>query len=223
MNLNNLKPGMRIKNYRELCRLMELPIKTGEAKIKQIKEINEYITYDKDKYAFIIKTINDKRTINLMQPINMEKSHKNKRNIYIRHINPILLQILNNSPGKKLNNIAFKDICVLLNLSEISENEKYIFTNTDGTELKMTQEQRTFAIQKMASILKSAIKSLVNKNYITCQHNERKYTISLSSSIFVINLQEEEFKKEQQMLHDEFIEFIKSNYIKKGETDDSCD
>lgn len=223
MNLNNLKPGMRIKNYRELCRLMELPIKTGEAKIKQIKEINEYITYDKDKYAFIIKTINDKRTINLMQLINMGKSHKNKRNIYIRHIIPILLQILNNSPGKKLNNIAFKDICVLLNLSEISENEKYIFTNTDGTELKMTQEQRTFAIQKMASVLKSSIKSLVNKNYIICQHNERKYTISLSSSIFVINLQEEEFKKEQQMLHDEFIEFIKSNYIKKGETDDSCD
>lgn len=223
MNLNNIKPGMRIKNYRELCRLMELPIKTGEAKIKQIKEINEYITYDKDKYAFIIKTINDKRTINLMQLINMGKSHKNKRNIYIRHIIPILLQILNNSPGKKLNNIAFKDICVLLNLSEISENEKYIFTNTDGTELKMTQEQRTFAIQKMASVLKSSIKSLVNKNYIICQHNERKYTISLSSSIFVINLQEEEFKKEQQMLHDEFIEFIKSNYIKKGETDDSCD
>lgn len=223
MNLNNLKPGMRIKNYRELCRLMELPIKTGEAKIKQIKEINEYITYDKDKYAFIVKTINDKRTINLMQLINMGKSHKNKRNIYIRHIIPILLQILNNSPGKKLNNIAFKDICVLLNLSEISENEKYIFTNTDGTELKMTQEQRTFAIQKMASVLKSSIKSLVNKNYIICQHNERKYTISLSSSIFVINLQEEEFKKEQQMLHDEFIEFIKSNYIKKGETDDSCD
>ena len=221
MNLNNLKPGMRIKNYRELCRLMELPIKTGEAKIKQIKEINEYITYDKDKYAFIIKTINDKRTINLMQLINMGKSHKNKRNIYIRHIIPILLQILNNSPGKKLNNIAFKDICVLLNLSEISENEKYIFTNTDGTELKMTQEQRTFAIQKMASVLKSSIKSLVNKNYIICQHNERKYTISLSSSIFVINLQEEEFKKEQQMLHDEFIEFIKSNYIKKGETDDT--
>lgn len=223
MNLNNLKPGMRIKNYRELCRLMELPIKTGEAKIKQIKEINEYITYDKDKYAFIIKTINNKRTINLMQLINMGKSHKNKRNIYIRHIIPILLQILNNSPGKKLNNIAFKDICVLLNLSEISENEKYIFTNTDGTELKMTQEQRAFAIQKMASVLKSSIKSLVNKNYIICQHNERKYTISLSSSIFVINLQEEEFKKEQQMLHDEFIEFIKSNYIKKGETDDSCD
>lgn len=223
MNLNNIKPGMRIKNYRELCRLMDIPIKTGEAKIKQIKEINEYITYDKDKYAFIIKTINDKRTINLMQLINMGKSHKNKRNIYIRHIIPILLQILNNSPGKKLNNIAFKDICVLLNLSEISENEKYIFTNTDGTELKMTQEQRTFAIQKMASVLKSSIKSLVNKNYIICQHNERKYTISLSSSIFVINLQEEEFKKEQQMLHDEFIEFIKSNYIKKGETDDSCD
>lgn len=221
MNLNNIKPGMRIKNYRELCRLMDIPIKTGEAKIKQIKEINEYITYDKDKYAFIIKTINDKRTINLMQLINMGKSHKNKRNIYIRHIIPILLQILNNSPGKKLNNIAFKDICVLLNLSEISENEKYIFTNTDGTELEMTQEQRTFAIQKMASVLKSSIKSLVNKNYIICQHNERKYTISLSSSIFVINLQEEEFKKEQQMLHDEFVEFIKSNYIKKGETDDT--
>lgn len=77
----------------------------------------------------------------------------------------------------------------------------------------MTQVQRTFAIQKMASILKSAINSLVNKRYITCQYSERKYTISLSSSVNVINLQEEEFQKEQKMLHKEFIEFIKSNYL----------
>lgn len=213
MNLDNIKPGMRIKNYKELCRLLEIEPKTSDSKKKQLKEIDEVIKYEKSGHAFIIKEIYDKRTIDLMQLKYRERSHKNQRNIYIRHINPILLQILNNSPGKKLNSIAFKDICILLNLSEVTENEKYIFKNIDGTELEMTQVQRTFAIQKMASILKSAINSLVNKRYITCQYSERKYTISLSSSVNVINLQEEEFQKEQKMLHKEFIEFIKSNYL----------
>mgnify|MGYP002240370145 CR=1 FL=1 len=52
----------------------------------------------------------------------------------------------------------------------------------------MTQEQRTLSIQKMVSIIKSGLKSMVNKGYVTYFHNEREYTVYLSSSINVINL-----------------------------------
>lgn len=221
MNLNNLKPGMRVKNYKELCKLLEMPVKSGYAKKKQMKEVDEVIKYEKSGQAFIIKEIYDKKTIKLVPLKSRDKRYKNPRNIYSRYINQIFLQILNNSHEKKLNNITFKNICALLNLVEVDENGKYIFKDTDGTVLEMTQEQRTFSIQKMVSILKSSINSLVNKGHITCQHSEREYTILLSSSINVINLLEEEFQKEKQVLHKEFIDFIKNNYLRKGETDDT--
>lgn len=206
---------MKVKNYRELCKLIAMPVKTGAAKIKQMKEVDEYITYEKSGYTYIVKDVYDKKTIKLTPLKPRDKRYKNPRNIYTRYINQILLQILNDSPEKKLSNIDFKDICVLLNLAEVDDNEKYVFKDIDGTVLEMTQEQRTLSIQKMASIIKSGLKSMVNKGYVTYFHKEREYTVYLSSSINVINLPEEEFQREKQMLHEEFIAFIKSNYLKK--------
>lgn len=43
------------------------------------------------------------------------------------------------------------------------------------------------------------------KEYVTYFQKEREYTVYLSSSINVINLPEEEFQREKQMLHEEFI------------------
>lgn len=66
MNLSNLKPGMKVKNYKELCKLLEIPVKGGDAKKKQMKEIDEVIKYEKSGQAFIIKEIYDKKQLNLL-------------------------------------------------------------------------------------------------------------------------------------------------------------
>ncbi len=60
MNLNNIEECMIIKNYKELCKLLEIPIKTGNTKIKQEKELSEYIEYHKEGHKFIIDKIRDK-------------------------------------------------------------------------------------------------------------------------------------------------------------------
>lgn len=206
---------MKVKNYKELCKLLGIEPKTSNSKKKQLREINELIKYRKSGNSFIIEKIYNKKVVKAQSVKPRDKRYKNPKNIYTRYINQILLQILNDSPEKKLSNIDFKDICVLLNLAEVDDNEKYVFKDIDGTVLEMTQEQRTFSIQKMVSIIKSGLKSMVNKGYVTYSHNEREYTVYLSSSINVINLPEEEFQREKQMLHEEFIAFIKSNYLKK--------
>lgn len=207
---------MKVKNYKELCKLLGIEPKTSNSKKKQLREINELIKYRKSGNSFIIEEIYNKKVVKAQSVKPRDKRYKNPRNIYTRYINQILLQILNDSPEKKLSNIDFKDICVLLNLAEVDDNEKYVFKDIDGTVLEMTQEQRTLSIQKMVSIIKSGLKSMVNKGYVTYFHKEREYTVYLSSSINVINLPEEEFQREKQMLHEEFIGFIKNNYIKKG-------
>lgn len=48
MNINNIREGMEIKNYRELCRILEIPQKTGRSKEIQINNIRNYIELKKE-------------------------------------------------------------------------------------------------------------------------------------------------------------------------------
>ena len=48
---------MVIKNYRELCKLLNTKEKAGDSKKAQLKEIQRYIKYKKRKYEFIIEEI----------------------------------------------------------------------------------------------------------------------------------------------------------------------
>lgn len=59
MNLDNITKGMIVKNYKELCRLLELDVKTGGARKNQLEWIEDYIGYDKEGHKFIIKDIHD--------------------------------------------------------------------------------------------------------------------------------------------------------------------
>lgn len=60
MKLDNIKVGMVIKNYKELCKVLEIePASGGNAKKKQIEWIEEYINYEKDGYSFIINEVSD--------------------------------------------------------------------------------------------------------------------------------------------------------------------
>lgn len=55
MNTRNLKKGMKIKNYKEMCKILEVPEnKNGSGKQAQQKDWERYFEYEKDKQSFII-------------------------------------------------------------------------------------------------------------------------------------------------------------------------
>ena len=61
MNIDNLKEGMIIKNYKELCKLLEIRIYQGNSKDAQMKELQKISGLSKeqakafaDKYNFPI-------------------------------------------------------------------------------------------------------------------------------------------------------------------------
>lgn len=62
LDISNLKENMYIKNYRELCKLLNLNVCTGKSKILQLKEINRYIDLLKDDNTngYIVLEIYDK-------------------------------------------------------------------------------------------------------------------------------------------------------------------
>lgn len=59
MNLKNIVIGMIIKNYKELCFLLEEPILDGNSKKAQMKEWSRYFDFEKQGHKFIIKEIYD--------------------------------------------------------------------------------------------------------------------------------------------------------------------
>lgn len=57
MNLENICEGLIVKNYKEMCELLEETIKAGNSKISQIKEWERYFKYHKDGNKFVIDEI----------------------------------------------------------------------------------------------------------------------------------------------------------------------
>ena len=47
MNIENIKKGMVIKNYKELCKLINIKPTTGEAKQNQLNKLAELVEYHK--------------------------------------------------------------------------------------------------------------------------------------------------------------------------------
>ena len=57
LNLENIKEGMVVKNYKEMCKLFDIKPKSGNSKISQLKDWECYFSYHKSGNKFIIDEI----------------------------------------------------------------------------------------------------------------------------------------------------------------------
>jgi hypothetical protein len=57
MDISNIHVGMIIKNYKQLCSLLNEPIKTGDSKKAQLKEWSRHFSYLKEGNKYIIEDI----------------------------------------------------------------------------------------------------------------------------------------------------------------------
>ena len=63
MNIENLKEGMVVKNYKELCKLLEIEPKTSNSKKAQFKEMNTLFSYHKEGQKIIIDEIYEEKKV----------------------------------------------------------------------------------------------------------------------------------------------------------------
>lgn len=85
--------GMVIKNYKELCAILNEETKTGKAKQLQLKNWKRYFDWEKDGQKFIIADIYD-------TPLPKEDlRRKGNNSIYKNYIELILLQYLSKQEG----------------------------------------------------------------------------------------------------------------------------
>jgi hypothetical protein len=100
MNVSNLKEGMIVKNYKELCGLLGIEVKGGDSKRSQLRDISLSVDYLKDGNKFIINQIYDEP---LMKTISRKR--------YIEQIEVRILNlILEKQPTKATLNGLLKDV-----------------------------------------------------------------------------------------------------------------
>ena len=83
MKLENLEVGMKIKNYKKLCELMEEPDKNGASKRAQVSEWERYVSFERQGNAYIIKEIRD-----------VPLTSKDGRKKYMQYVEPLLLHYM---------------------------------------------------------------------------------------------------------------------------------
>lgn len=83
MKLESLSPGLKVSNYKELCRLLEEPVKAGNSKVAQFKEFDRYFSYEKQGNAFLIKEVFD-----------VPKNKDDSRQRYVQLLESILMHHL---------------------------------------------------------------------------------------------------------------------------------
>lgn len=91
MKLDNIKEGMIIKNYKELCKILNIDAKDGSSKVNQILWLEDYIKYDKQGYKFVIKDVY--RDIEIV-PIPDRRGGDMSDNTHIEYIEKLILDLL---------------------------------------------------------------------------------------------------------------------------------
>jgi hypothetical protein len=132
MNIKNLSMGMIIKNYKDLCEVLELKITSGASKQAQIKEMERCFKYHKEGNKFVIDEIYSERKASV------DKRHDNKggaNNIidYVKTIEKLILNLLfqdNNKNGLEFGKIFLSKNQILKEFKMINSNYVYCKRHT---------------------------------------------------------------------------------------------
>jgi len=95
MNISNLVSGLILKNYKDLCTTLEIPIKNGKSKTLQLEDLSRYCTYTRDKNKYIITEV-------FTEPLEkMDKRIEGNNSKYVEHFKFLLLNKLSQCEGYK--------------------------------------------------------------------------------------------------------------------------
>ena len=152
MKIENLQENMVIKNYKELCSLLEIKPTGGDSKKAQLKELETYVNYDKQGYKFVIKEIYKE-----------QKVKEDRRVGGYSEMRTLILRLLDMS--NQNNNIVLPTSVLLRKLSMVNDN--YAIARRSQKELSellnMKQEYIADFYSSTHKNLKRALETNLNK------------------------------------------------------------
>jgi hypothetical protein len=166
MKIENLKSGMIVKNYNELCKILEIKATTGNSKIAQLNELKRYCDYVKNGNKFFINKIID---TNYIKTENRGKSEGSRNNIYGKYVEALILDLLVRQYKDGSRKIYMSKDRLLQSLSMINENYTYCKFNHEKfakyieADNENVKEFYSLTNSNLLDAVERALKSLNNK------------------------------------------------------------
>ena len=176
MKIENLKVGQIIKNYKELCNILEMKVSAGNSKKKQLNELERYCKYHKDKNKFIIDGIYDTP---------LPKMNNNSK--YINEIQIILTYYLFEHKEDSKVILSISELINILGLA----NDTYSIGTYKKKELSDLLDIKLPAIHYFYNTTRTEFKNIINR---ALKNLENRSAI-LSNIVYMICTLDKQNKK----------------------------
>lgn len=134
MKIENLKQGMIIKNYKELCLLLGVTVRDGKSKRLQLQDFERYFKFHKIKNKFVIDEVFDVINEKIDKRKDTQKISNNS--LYSKDIQALIIDILAQS---KDNSVYLSTNAFLRKLDMVNDNyaigRKFILKLSELTEV----------------------------------------------------------------------------------------
>lgn len=152
---------MEVKNYNQLCELLQIEKKSGNTKISQLNELNQYIDYTKKGHKFMINKVYDIPKIDI-----------STNSLYINIINKLIVDLMAQEykKGKRILIITNNKIAEYCNMF----NSKYLEFKYNQTDLSdellipidNIEEFYNLTSDKFNKAIKNTLKTLEDRKII---------------------------------------------------------
>ena len=203
MKIENLSEGLIIKNYKELCSMLEIKVEAGNSKKAQLKELERFIKYHKEGNKFVIDEVYK------IAKYKTDLRSEGNCSIYGDNIKRLLLLLMATSVE---NDEIILPISILLNkLSMVNANyslgrrnqdklsevlnidEKYIneFYDTTHQNLKRTLETNLNQLDRKAILRWETVRMICKKVAVVKYNELDEIEIDMDTNKVQYNIKEE--------------------------------
>ena len=173
MEIKNLKEGQVIKNYKELCKVLEIEEKPGKSRQLQHKHFNQYFEYKKEGNKYIINKIYENAE-------NKIKRGGNNR-VFIDDFRNLIISILYNNKNESML-ISKGMLYKTMNLV----NENYLLGRNNMTKLSEITEIPQTSIYDFYDYNSVKLRDTVERNLKHC----RNRSLLIYESVMCVAIQE---------------------------------
>ena len=167
MKIENLKVGQVLKNYKELCNVLDIKVASGKQKQLQLKELERFIIYHKEGNKIVVDEIRSKE---LKKVDNRNEGNNIK---YANDIEYLILKLLNRFEITGNEKVGFSKNFLFSHCGLVNDNYKIIKGNT----LKFSQminmpvqtisECFDYTSNRMLKTLQNALNRMERQSLIT--------------------------------------------------------
>lgn len=166
MKIDNLKEGMILKNYKELCSVLDIPVRKNgnNAYVAQFKELSRYCEYHKEGHKIIIDKLNEE-----VKP-KMDKRSEGNNNDISKNLRYMILHLCHKNKLNDRVEVGFSktflySYCGMINDNyRDSKGNKVAFAQYLNLEQLAVEECFEYTDDRMSRAFRRALVTLTNTN-----------------------------------------------------------